>query len=141
MRSFLFTFAALILLPAMASASPAGYSLRFHGTGSGDVDRVKIPLGNPSRPVDPGGDFTLEFWLRALPGENNGVHGVYGNGDGWITGNVIPGRGLTVLFVIAGCLIAPMPDGGRFKGVFTHIRQFQGYIWPGVVAVFFVIFL
>jgi hypothetical protein len=92
MWNFLFTFASLILLPATASGSPAGYSLRFHGTGSGDVDRVKIPLGGPSRPVNIGGDFTLEFWMRALPGENNGIHGVYGGGDGWITGNVILDR-------------------------------------------------
>jgi SSS family solute:Na+ symporter len=49
---------------------------------------------------------------------------------------VFLGRCLTVLFVIAGCLIAPMLDGERFKGVFTYIQQFQGYIWPGVVAAF-----
>lgn len=49
---------------------------------------------------------------------------------------VFLGRCLTVLFVVAGCLIAPMLDGPRFKGVFTYIQQFQGYIWPGVVAAF-----
>jgi SSS family solute:Na+ symporter len=46
------------------------------------------------------------------------------------------GRGLTVLFVTAGCLIAPSLDDPRFGGVFQYIQQFQGYIWPGVVAAF-----
>jgi SSS family solute:Na+ symporter len=46
------------------------------------------------------------------------------------------GRGLTLLFVVAACLIAPALDDPRFGGVFNYIQQFQGYIWPGVVAVF-----
>jgi solute:Na+ symporter, SSS family len=43
---------------------------------------------------------------------------------------------LTVLFVVAGCLIAPQLDNPKFGGVFQYIQQFQGYIWPGVVAAF-----
>ena len=46
------------------------------------------------------------------------------------------GRALTLLFVLAGCSIAPMLDDPRFGGVFQYIQQFQGYIWPGVVAAF-----
>ena len=46
------------------------------------------------------------------------------------------GRGLTAAFVFAGCAIAPMLDDPRFGGVFQYIQQFQGYIWPGVVAAF-----
>jgi SSS family solute:Na+ symporter len=46
------------------------------------------------------------------------------------------GRILTVVLVIAGCLIAPALDDPRFGGVFQFIQQFQGYIWPGVVAAF-----
>jgi hypothetical protein len=52
------------------------YSLRFLGTnnnnqGPTDVDRVKIPLDNPHRPVDVGAsDFTVEFWIKANPDEN-----------------------------------------------------------------------
>ena len=52
------------------------YSLKFLGTnnnneGPPDVDRVKIPLDNPNRPVDVGeSDFTVEFWLKANPGDN-----------------------------------------------------------------------
>lgn len=46
------------------------------------------------------------------------------------------GRALTLLFVVAGCLVAPKIGDPRFGGVFNYIQQFQGYIWPGVVAVF-----
>jgi solute:Na+ symporter, SSS family len=46
------------------------------------------------------------------------------------------GRGLTLTFVVAGCAIAPMLDDPKFGGVFQYIQQFQGYIWPGVVAAF-----
>ncbi len=46
------------------------------------------------------------------------------------------GRGLTLLFVVVGGLIAPVIDDPKFGGVFNYIQQFQGYIWPGVVAVF-----
>lgn len=38
--------------------------------------------------------------------------------------------------VLIGCLLAPMLDQPRFGGVFQFIQQFQGYIWPGVVAAF-----
>ncbi len=51
------------------------------------------------------------------------------------------GRGLTLTFVIAGCLIAPILDDPKFGGVFQYIQQFQGYIWPGVVAAFLMPFL
>jgi solute:Na+ symporter, SSS family len=48
------------------------------------------------------------------------------------------GRCLTAAFVLAGCAIAPMLDDERFGGVFQYIQQFQGYIWPGVVAAFLI---
>lgn len=51
------------------------------------------------------------------------------------------GRGLTLAFVLAGCAIAPMLDDPRFGGVFQYIQQFQGYIWPGVVAAFLMPFV
>ena len=51
------------------------------------------------------------------------------------------GRTLTVGLVIAGCLIAPMLDHPKFGGVFQYIQQFQGYIWPGVVAAFIMPFV
>jgi hypothetical protein len=65
--------------------------LRFfgHGVAAPDLDRVKIALGNPTRPVNLGAtDFTVEFWLKATPGANQA--GVCAPGsDNWITGNII----------------------------------------------------
>jgi SSS family solute:Na+ symporter len=46
------------------------------------------------------------------------------------------GRVLTAGFVVGACLLAPGLDDPKFGGVFKFIQQFQGYIWPGVVAVF-----
>jgi len=46
------------------------------------------------------------------------------------------GRVMTIAFVIVGCLLAPRLDEPKFGGVFQYIQQFQGYIWPGVVAAF-----
>jgi SSS family solute:Na+ symporter len=46
------------------------------------------------------------------------------------------GRGATVVFIVLGCAIAPALDNPEFGGVFQFIQQFQGYIWPGVAAVF-----
>ncbi len=46
------------------------------------------------------------------------------------------GRLMTAVFMVAGCLLAPMLDDPKFGGVFQYIQQFQGYIWPGVVAAF-----
>ncbi|MHC4693897.1 MAG: sodium:solute symporter family transporter [Planctomycetota bacterium] len=46
------------------------------------------------------------------------------------------GRVTTLAFVVAGCLLAPRLDNPKFGGVFQYIQQFQGYIWPGVVAAF-----
>jgi SSS family solute:Na+ symporter len=46
------------------------------------------------------------------------------------------GRIMTMFFVVIGCLLAPILDDPKFGGVFQYIQQFQGYIWPGVVAAF-----
>jgi len=46
------------------------------------------------------------------------------------------GRIMVVVFVVVGCLLAPMLTDPKFGGVFQFIQQFQGYIWPGVVAAF-----
>ncbi len=54
---------------------------------------------------------------------------------------VILGRGLTLIFVLIGCLIAPQLSNPRFGGVFKYIQEFQGYISPGIVAVFLFGFL
>ena len=65
-----------------------GYSLRFYGNGVDDIDRVKIPIDDPERPIDIGSeDFTIEFWMKAFLEENSGT--VSTGNDGWITGNSI----------------------------------------------------
>jgi SSS family solute:Na+ symporter len=46
------------------------------------------------------------------------------------------GRIMTLVFLVTGCLLAPMLDNPKYGGVFQYIQQFQGYIWPGVVAAF-----
>jgi hypothetical protein len=81
--------AAGLILPQRSNAQ-GGASLRFYGNGTNDIDRVKIPLGNPSRPVNVGGNFTLEFWLKA--DANNQGQVACGTNDGWITGNTLIDR-------------------------------------------------
>ncbi len=49
---------------------------------------------------------------------------------------VLMGRGTVVLFTIVGCVIAPYLGDPRFGGIFTYIQEFQGYISPGILAVF-----
>ena len=44
------------------------------------------------------------------------------------------GRVATAIFVVAGCLMAPLP--GSFEGVFQYIQMIWGFISPGIVAVF-----
>jgi hypothetical protein len=46
------------------------------------------------------------------------------------------GRVTTAVFVVIGCLLAPRLADPKFGGVFQYIQEFQGYIWPGVVAAF-----
>jgi chitinase len=48
-------------------------SLRFtaaSGNAQPDEDRVVIALDAPHRPVDVGGDMTIEWWMKAEPGHN-----------------------------------------------------------------------
>jgi hypothetical protein len=76
------------MVPASAHA---GTSLRFFGNSGAEpgANRVTIPLDAPARPVDVGaGDFTLEFWMKALPGEN-GNDPCSAAEDAWIAGNII----------------------------------------------------
>jgi glucose/arabinose dehydrogenase len=64
-----------------------GASLLFFGTGSGDIDRVKIRLDAPPRPVDVGGDFTIEWWMKTAAGNTSGA--CTAGGDNWINGNIL----------------------------------------------------
>ena len=67
---------------------PGGFSLRFYGNGYGDIDRVKIRI-DPAVPADVGAaDFTLEWWMKANPGENASGACTPGS-DNWVFGNQI----------------------------------------------------
>lgn len=93
-RSARFLVAAtLCLAAALAPAAHAdGWSLRFYGNGRDDIDRVKIPIDSPQAPADIGaGDSTIEFWVKANPGEN-GSQGCGEGVDGWIYGNILLDR-------------------------------------------------
>ena len=70
-------------------------SLRFYGHGADDVDRLKIRLTDLSQgaPADVGAtDFTIEWWMKALAGENNTPFAICDSSDAWRTGNVILDR-------------------------------------------------
>jgi hypothetical protein len=67
-------------------------SLRFQGNGEDDIDRVKIPINDPPRPADLGStDFTIEWWMKTNPGENNAGSCTPG-GENWTSGNHILDR-------------------------------------------------
>ena len=90
--------------PSVSIGSPnpppptVDFSLRFFGTGSGDIDRVKIPLlaGNgTSRPVNIGAtDLTLEFWIKGNAADNPTSSCTAGaNARGaWTSGSVVIDR-------------------------------------------------
>ncbi|MEN0109760.1 MAG: sodium/solute symporter [Planctomycetota bacterium] len=46
------------------------------------------------------------------------------------------GRFFTVVFVVIAASIAPILDDPAFGGIFNFIQEFQGYISPGVLAIF-----
>lgn len=56
-------------------------------------------------------------------------------------GLVFIGRLMVVVFVIIGCLIAPLLSNPKFGGIFKFIQEFQGYISPGILAAFAIGFL
>jgi hypothetical protein len=82
-----------VVLVAAAVAQPptaAATALRFLGTGAGDVDRVKVRIDGPPAPADVGTtDFTLEWWMKALPGDNAAGDAQCGSHGGWSTGSVL----------------------------------------------------
>lgn len=49
---------------------------------------------------------------------------------------ILAGRLSTLVFVIIGGLIATKLGDPKFKGIFTYIQEFQGYVSPGILAVF-----
>lgn len=87
--------------PPLVPASTA--AIRFHGTGTGQQDRVRIPIDDDqdvepdaSSPCDVGaGSFTIELWLRGSLGANGTANA---GGDvqlaslDWIYGNIVVDR-------------------------------------------------
>jgi SSS family solute:Na+ symporter len=57
------------------------------------------------------------------------------------TGLVLSGRIFVVLFVLIACIIAPSLGNPKFGGIFTFIQEFQGFISPGILAVYLFGFL
>jgi hypothetical protein len=79
----------------------ANYALRIFGTGSGDIDRVKIRIHDPDSvpfagtmpPVNVGAtDFTIEFWMRAEVEDNTASAVTCGSNNNWINGNIVIDR-------------------------------------------------
>lgn len=85
------------LVTGVPRPAPGNYALRFTGTGSGDVDRLKIRVDGrgvvPHRGADIGaGDFTIEFWVRARRGDNARPAVECGANVAWIGGNILLDR-------------------------------------------------
>jgi hypothetical protein len=142
----------LVLMPAGAAAT----SLRFHGTGAGDVDRVKIRIddpatGVPGPPADVGAaDFTLEFWMKATAAENPAPGVACGDNLAWIYGHIVFDRdrynqdrkfGVSLargrlVFGVSGdatgdatvCGAAPVLDG-QWHHVAVQRRRADGWLW------------
>lgn len=85
------TATALLALPPTVTAQGSRFAVQFFGTGTGQIDRIKIPLAS-SPLMNVGGDFTIECWIRALYASNAGTVATGQDGDGWITGNIIIDR-------------------------------------------------
>jgi SSS family solute:Na+ symporter len=68
--------------------------------------------------------FTMDLWKRYVKPESSE------------TGLVVTGRTTVAIFAAIGCLVAPLLGDPRFGGIFTFIQEFQGFISPGILAVF-----
>jgi hypothetical protein len=148
-------------LLAVASESiadtTAGYALRFFGTGSDDIDRVKIPLDDPATnepgpPADIGAtDFTLEWWMRAELAENQAGPVECGPDNvNWIYGNTLFDRdrhsqdrkfgvslvGGRIIFGLSGegtgdytlCGTSKVADG-QWHHLVIQRRREDGHLW------------
>ena len=72
------------------------FSLRFYGNGSGDIDRLSIPITDldpqlsSGPPADIGFfDFSLEWWMKTDPGANPAPAIICGANDNWKDGNIL----------------------------------------------------
>jgi len=140
---------------ATSHALAAGHSLRFYGTGSGDIDRVKIRIDDPANalpgpPADVGAtDFTVELWLKASAAENTAPAVACGANTAWTAGNVVVDRnrgadrkygiaiaGGKVVFGVSGdttgnltlCSLSSVLDGA-WHHVAVERRRSDGFLW------------
>jgi len=81
--------AAVLLLFANA-AFPAGFSMFFEGGAGAQSQAVRIPYSGSTAFLNFGGSFTIDFWIKALPGENAGLLG--SGPDAWRAGNIVIDR-------------------------------------------------
>jgi Concanavalin A-like lectin/glucanases superfamily len=65
-----------------------GSALRFFGTGSGDVDRVKIALSATTAVNVGSTDFTVEFWIKGSLADNVPAGSCNTTVKAWIYGNI-----------------------------------------------------
>jgi SSS family solute:Na+ symporter len=49
---------------------------------------------------------------------------------------VLVGRLGVAVFAAMGCIMSPLLDNPAFGGIFKYIQEFQGFISPGILAVF-----
>src|SRR5215472_4645465 len=87
-----------LIAASVQDAAASGHSLHFFGTGSGDVDRVKIRIDDPATslpgpPADVGAtDFSVEFWIMAAAVDNTAPAVICGANANWVNGNVVLDR-------------------------------------------------
>lgn len=131
-----------------------GYrSLRTFGNGAGDIDRLKIRMTDYSlgAPANVGKtDFTIEWWIKANPGENATGAANCGANDAWRSGNILLDRdrfgqnrdygvslaGGRVLFGVGGnpsgqlslCGSSVITDGS-WHHVAVQRRASDGWMW------------
>ncbi|MBO7522122.1 MAG: hypothetical protein J6T16_07785, partial [Opitutales bacterium] len=68
--------------------------------------------------------FTIDIFKRFIKKDASGG------------AQVLSGRICVALFAVLGCLIAPFLDNPAFGNIFTYIQEFQGFLSPGILAVF-----
>lgn len=86
-------FVIFALLTVTMSAYGQNYCMRFYGHGTGDIDRVKIRIDAPEKPVDVAYDFTVEFGMKAALADNPlGGNASEGYNDDWTLGHIMVDR-------------------------------------------------
>ena len=82
-------------LPATSGPTTAPVpksSLRFFGTGSGQIDRVKIPLNAGTQANVGATDFTIEVWIKGSTADNGAGDSCRTGEAAWINGNIFIDR-------------------------------------------------